>query len=935
MSGNTFSRREFIAAGLSGSAAASLSPALAEDGGAAAARPAATEAAPAIALNNPGPGAWARWLDGHAPSISTGVTWGMPWPQGKHKHTVTHFVLREAGGAPIALQSWPLAFWPDGSLKWTAHALPVNAKPGAGPWEIVANSNAVMPAERVNVKDDGAGLEIDTGAIVCRINRTSRFVIDSISRNGHVSLREGRLVLLSQDQSGGGAEALVHHEAFESRVDRVVIEQRGPVRAVIRIEGAHEGMTGRRWLPFTLRLYFNSQSDSVRVMHTIVFDGDESRDFIRGVGLRFATPLAPDVPPHSRHVRFCGEGSGVFKEAVRGLTGLRRDPGARARQEQLDGLNVTSIAPDVESLLEFVPAFGDWTLLQPTADSFLIRKRTRDGHAWLDADRGRRAAGLGFVGSPRGGVAFGIRNFWQSYPAQLDVRGMAGAAAEITLWVWAPETAPMDLRFYHDGMGQDNYEQQRKGLDITYEDYEPGFGTPVGVARTSEMSLWILPATPTRERLVELAEALRNPPVIVPTPQTLQDAGVFARSFARSLPETPAIQHLERRLGWLFDFYRQQQDERSWYGFWNYGDVMHSYDADRHVWRYDVGGFAWDNSELSTDIWLWLYFLRTGRPDVFRFAEAMTRHTGEVDVHHLGRFAPLGSRHNVMHWGCSAKQLRISTAANRRYYYYLTADERVGDLMREQVEAARTLRTIQPGRKLQDARPLPEPNGERAWLGFGTDWGSVAGAWLTEWERTGDSRLRARLYESMRTIAAQPRGFLTGGGWMNLATGAFDISSTDAISVSHLSAAFGLPEVCAELVELLPVAEFERAWVRYCELFNAPPDEQKRALGVTLSPLNLEQGHARLTAFAAHRRRDAALAARAWKEFEAGKGGIRPGTCFESRRIETPEVLNPVDEVAWISTNTSAQWALAAIECLAFAGDALSTVGDLDAGCAS
>jgi len=48
----------------------------------------------------------------------------------------------------------------------------------------------------------------------------------------------------------------------------------------------------------------------------------------------------------------------------------------------------------------------------------------------------------------------------------------------------------------------------------------------------------------------------------------------------------------------------------------------------------------------------------------------MTRHTGEVDVHHVGRFAPLGSRHNVLHWGDSGKQLRISTVANRRYYYY-------------------------------------------------------------------------------------------------------------------------------------------------------------------------------------------------------------------------------------------------------------------------
>jgi hypothetical protein len=353
----------------------------------------------------------------------------------------------------------------------------------------------------------------------------------------------------------------------------------------------------------------------------------------------------------------------------------------------------------------------------------------------------------------------------------------------------------------------------------------------------------------------------------------------------------------------------------------NYGDVMHTYDADRHTWRYDVGGFAWDNSELSTDIWLWLYFLRSGRADVFRFAEAMTRHTGEVDVHHIGRFAPLGSRHNVMHWGCSAKQLRISTALNRRYYYYLTADERVGDLMREQVDAGYALRTIEPGRKLARtrARSKVDPDGDFADVGFGTDWGSLAGAWLTEWERTGDAKVRARLMASMRTIAAQPKGFFTSSSRLNLRTGAFAISTDPKAGASHLSAAFGLPEVCAELIELLPVPEFERAWVQYCELFNASAEEQRKALGTDLGPLNLQQGHARLTAYAAHRRKDAALAQRAWREFYAGRAGFGPNQRYESRRIEGNAVLNPVDEAAWVSTNSAAQWGLAAIECLAFA----------------
>jgi hypothetical protein len=352
---------------------------------------------------------------------------------------------------------------------------------------------------------------------------------------------------------------------------------------------------------------------------------------------------------------------------------------------------------------------------------------------------------------------------------------------------------------------------------------------------------------------------------------------------------------------------------------------MHTYDSDRHVWRYDVGGYAWDNSELSTDIWLWLYFLRTGRADVFRFAEAMTRHTGEVDVHHLGRFAPLGSRHNVMHWGCSAKQLRISTALNRRYYYFLTADERIGDLMREQLEAARTLRTIEPGRKLPEnrSREKPAPHGERAWLGFGTDWGSVAGAWLTEWERTGDRKIRQRLLASMRTIGGQPRGFFTAGGWMNLATGAFAIATHDRVSVSHLSAAFGLPEVCAELIELLPVPAFERAWLQYCELYNASAQLQQQVLGKTLGALNLAQGHSRLTAYAAFRKHDVALARRAWREFEAGGAGLPAGQRFATQHIDAPHVVKPIDEAPWLSTNSAAQWGLAAIQCLAFAAAGL------------
>ena len=406
------------------------------------------------------------------------------------------------------------------------------------------------------------------------------------------------------------------------------------------------------------------------------------------------------------------------------------------------------------------------------------------------------------------------------------------------------------------------------------------------------------------------------------TPAYLQETGVFGGSI--SIPDISSEKkaEIEKQLDFYFDYYKKQVDQHSWYGFWNFGDFMHTYDNDRHVWRYDVGGFAWDNSELSTDIWLWHYFLRSGKSDAFRLAEAMTRHTGEVDVHHIGPYSPLGSRHNVLHWGCSAKQLRISTATNRRFYYYLTGDERVGDLMKEQINAVRTLQKIVPIRKVNQNVPKNTEHSDWASVSFGTDWGAIAGAWLTEWERTEDKAIRNKLVNSMKTIAAQPHGFFTGLSSLNIETGEFLIDKTRKLSVSHLNAVFGLPEICFELIDLVDDTDFEKAWLQYCELYNASPEEQQVALGEKLTKLNLQQGHARLTAFAAKRTKNPKLGARAWKEFYAGEGGIKK-TSRDTIRLEGPVVLNPIIEAKGVSTNAVAQWGLAAMHCLAFAGQDL------------
>ena len=80
-------------------------------------------------------------------------------------------------------------------------------------------------------------------------------------------------------------------------------------------------------------------------------------------------------------------------------------------------------------------------------------------------------------------------------------------------------------------------------------------------------------------------------------------------------------------------------------------------------------------------------------------------------------------------------------------------------------------------------------------------------------------------------------------------------------------------------------------------------------------------GHSRLTAYAAARSGDKALAQRAWAEFFRDR---RYGAeQLRTRQVLPPAVLRPVDEAPWVSTNDAAQWSLAAIQNLALIGDHL------------
>jgi len=840
-----------------------------------------------------------HWLDG-APAAARGVSWGVPWPRATVQKDTT-FALKDAHGNDVAIQTWPLAYWPDGSIKWTGVAATI----GSGAGESLRLIPAGIPGafqSPISVSQTDDAIEIINGQSVWRIGRSGANLVQSISFGEKTVARNGRLVGEVEDRSDWQAHHVLRMEDFGSEIASAVLEQSGPVRVVVKIEGKHEFAEGSRtWLPFVVRLYFHAGSDSVRMVHTFIFDGDQEKDFIRGLGVRFDVPMREE--PQNRHVRLAGD-QGFFGEPVRLIAG-RRNPRPDLYLRQIAGKRIPNLdqlprgsvtrpsgegAPSVAvgnmaHLISQMAVWDGYKLTQLTPDGFEIQKRTNPASAWINVLGGRRSMGGAFVGDVSGGLSIDLKNFWQLWPTELEIEGAGHGAVEVTAWLWSPDGPAMDMR---------HYDVIAHGLDASYEDVQPGFSNAYGVARTSELTLRPYPDVPTDEELLQQVQIDQQPPMLVCSPEYYHWLGVFG---LWSLPDrsTPGKSWLEDQLDKAIAFYQGQIEQRRWYGFWDFGDVMHTYDTPRHEWKYDVGGQAWDNTELAPNLWLWYSFLRTGRADIYRMAEAMTRQSQEVDVYHIGPWKGLGSRHNVRHWGDGAKEARISQSLFKRFYYYLTTDERMGDLMDEEIDADQALLKADPVRELPG---ISEEHKYPTHLRIGPDWLALVSNWYAAWERTGDEKYKDRILAGMNSITSMPTKIESGENYgYDPATHTLHQLTNDRHTPSLLSL-FGGPELNTEMIPVIDDPAWTAAWMEYCE-----------------QDSGWESDHARLTAYAAYINRDPQKAGLAWQQLLRTYPGA-PRARFESHLVSGAIVAEPIDEIRNVSTNGSSQWCLNAIELL-------------------
>ncbi|KAK7436031.1 hypothetical protein VKT23_019333 [Stygiomarasmius scandens] len=834
-----------------------------------------------------------KWVDGSPPSTTpNGTAFGIPWPQGEIDKTTPIAVT--AGSTGIPVQTWPMAYWPDGSLKWTGHALSANG--GLSESLSLAPGVPTEPENPVSVSQSGSSITVTTGGFEAKINTSGTTLISSLSLNGSAQAQNGVLVLHLQDAPDEPELTGSKPSVFEmqGRVDNVVVEQSGPVRAVLKITGKYTGSGHDDFLPFITRLYISAGATSIRMVHFFMYDGDQTKDFIKGIGLSFTSPLSDEL--YNRHIRFVSSSGGVWGEPVRVVSGLRRDATAPVLNAQFNGTATPDISTwptSVSSEIDQLAVWSDFTLDQLSPSEFTIAKRTNAGRAASfvpHAGFGNRAAGVGYVGGATGGgVVFAVKDFWQGFPRGLDIRGAAGDEATVTLWAYSPRGPASDMRHYDT-------------LDLAYEDVGDPDPNPIGIGRSYEVTINVVPATPARDDLASWAASHIQIPQLVASPEFYVSRKVFGGRWNVPDTSTDASADVEQHKTALLDFYVKEVDQRHFYGFWNYGDVMHTYDQTRHTWRYDVGGFAWDNGELGTDLWLWMSFMRTGRADVFHMASALTRHLSEVDFHHIGPFAGLGSRHNVSHWGDGAKEARVAASSIKRPFFYLTTDELLGDIMDFSLQAGETIMTWDPLRKVF---PPPPPEGPGR-LRIGPDWVTLVGNWFTKWERTNDDQWLQKIKIGMHDIGGFQFGLFTGNGaavgW-NAATSHLVDEGGEGEGSYHLTMVFGGGELLMEAMDIITdEPEFDKAWLDFCRLYTASDADKIARYGKTWNSGGFNQWYAKLAAYAGERLNDPALLASAAEIIRTNTAGVFPA----KTRVGGTDVIEPVDEIANLGTNDAA-----------------------------
>lgn len=554
------------------------------------------------------------------------VSTGVPFPQNV-LWSSNSVRLLDAQGAEVPCQTSVRSTWnPHGSIRWLGLDFQPKLETNPAVYTLEFGSRVTpKPAPNQLVVSDAAdSIRVNTGLLQFTVWKKKFNLVDE------VTLNDRRLV--GQGDKGGLELADTAGNVYRASNDRqasVAIEETGPLKTVIRAEGwyVRDDTDGSNWSPglptdklckHVTRITAYAGKPYVAVQHVLVITFDSNKAALRNVALSLALP--------------------GMKKVFYGLDGKTMGYDV-PEKESLRLLQRSWNRAEIETeILHYKAAYaGD----VGTMEKMLAKGAKADG--WF------RAAG------ESGGVAVFVRDIWQMYPKELEVRdgrmwihvwprhGKINTEIPIYdpseiyhLW-WVHQGKTLDFRAPGDVI-QALWQYDGKGAYPAYV-LNCGMANAMGVALEHNMlMLFQGPAAGAEAEARQAAGAARlnaiyqlEPHAFAPPEWVCASRGLgYLRPLDRA--KYPGVANyceyeIKARLA-AMDYARD-------YGMFNYQDVH----GDNSWFRNGTWSLnrIWNAGHHGSSRLGWILYAASGDPEYLALARRNARHVMNVDVIH---FAP-------------------------------------------------------------------------------------------------------------------------------------------------------------------------------------------------------------------------------------------------------------------------------------------------------
>jgi hypothetical protein len=219
------------------------------------------------------------------------VELGLPFRKGEVRDPGDLRVIAPSG-ENLPLQAGVLTRWDDGSLRWAHILFFADLKAQKTEiWRLAWNTalpraSAESPIE---IRQLPGGLSVNTGPLQARIEGPGRSLFRSLVVDGVEFMGPG----------GGGIFRLADttgtvYESMLREAGDVRVEEEGPLRTIVRLQGRHTSENGRTLLDYTARLIFYSGKRWCEIEYAFTNREEPERACLHEISVRI--PLKLGVP---------------------------------------------------------------------------------------------------------------------------------------------------------------------------------------------------------------------------------------------------------------------------------------------------------------------------------------------------------------------------------------------------------------------------------------------------------------------------------------------------------------------------------------------------------------------------------------------------------------------------------------------------------------